>query len=1024
MRQQRFRMQNCQCPLSRRLWWAALAAAGGVWGLGAARMLAYDGGWGWCFSAPGALGAVGLGALMALYAGLVLKRAGRGTEEFLPGLLVLWLPLVDILSGGTVPWRSPVLLLGSLAISVLIFVRPPRWIWITLSVLVPLAVYLPDISPYVGRADTFEFQVIGPQLGIAHPSGYPLYTLICKAFSLLPVGTMAWRVNVTSAVFAAVASGAMALAMPKRSPLIAMLTGWLLAFSPTLWSRAIEAEVYALNALIVVTVLWIVTAWTEGRLGAGRAWPALGLMMGLALASHVTLGALGAVVLSGLAAAEDKPQRNSWLLAVGLGALGVLLYAYIPLRWTAVTGGERMSLVEFLRYVTNAGSDGALRPLAFLRDPGRWMIVGRLILDQVGWVGLVLATVGWGSLIRRRCWVALGMLVSFGAWVWFNLSFYVAEPDYSAFLIPAFVVLVFWMGWGVQEGVSACQNLRTTRMNSLGWVAGGAWVVMVAGFAFALVWRTGPTLNTVALGRSDELWAHYVLSLPLTDGAAILADSEKFPPLYYLQQVYGVRSDLELVTLFSESQYREALDRRLEAGQPVYLARYLPGVDEYGVSSMGPLVEVAPKTLLRRQVAEGVRFGDGLVLETWRLDADAYGRSMHHLLLTWRVEETVGDDLELHVRLVDPGDGREILNLSEGRPVGGYTTTRAWQEGWTVDDYHALSWPEWVPAGEYRLELALSPRFEQPGLLVGGEGHWYALSQVTLPGARPGLPEDATKGQASAVLLGRDLWLIAAQLPYEAAAAAPVDLDLTWVCPPQNDSGRMRGTLIDLLWIREGEAGATDALAGTTRLVANGENGLTVGCDGSAGARERVVRRYSVEVPEEPGQYRLEVGKPFGQARCRWLGRTQASCPIGTITVTPATAGEAVFDGRIVLVTSSYDASGVASGGPLHVVLAWRGVQALNLDYTVFVQAVGPDGKLYGQVDSWPVQGTRPTSGWGAGEEVLDAHAFYIAPERPSGEYRVIVGWYLLADMTRLPVVDSEGNVTGDFVELGTFSLP
>jgi len=36
----------------------------------------------------------------------------------------------------------------------------------------------------------------------------------------------------------------------------------------------------------------------------------------------------------------------------------------------------------------------------------------------------------------------------------------------------------------------------------------------------------------------------------------------------------------------------------------------------------------------------------------------------------------------------------------------------------------------------------------------------------------------------------------------------------------------------------------------------------------------------------------------------------------------------------------------------------------------------------------------------------------------------VIVGWYLLADMTRLPVVDNEGNAIGDSVELGTFSLP
>ncbi len=1019
-------MRSCQRRLSRRLWWALLITGGGVWGLGAVRTLAYSFRCSFCFSVPGALAGVLFGALVAACAGRVLRRAGRDTDEALPGLLSLWLPLIDVLSVGAESWRSPALLAGSLAICILAFARLPRNAWVALSVIVPLVLYLPDVSPYVGRADTFEFQVVGPQLGIAHPSGYPLYTLISKAFSLLPIGSVAWRINLTSAVFASLASGLLYLAMPKRSCLLALLTAWTLAFSPTLWSRAIEAEVYALNALIVAIVLLTVTLWADGRLIARRAWPILGLAMGLALASHVTLGALGAIALGGLVTAKEKPPRSSWLLAVGLGALGLLLYAYIPLRWPAVTGGGQMSSAEFLRYVTNAGSGGALRPLAFLRDPGRWRVVGQLILDQIGWAGLLLATVGWGYLARRRLWMAVGTLVSFGAWVWFNLSFYVAEPDYSAFLIPAFVVLVFWMGWGVQEIASTLRRFGTTEMHGVKPVASGVWVVLVAGLVLARIWRTGPTLNTMAVGRSDELWARYVLSLPLADGAAILADSEKFPPLYYLQQVYGVRPDLELVTLFSESQYREALDRRLEAGQPVYLARYLPGMDEYGVRSMGPLVEVAPKALSGTQSAEGVRFGDDLALATSRLDADVYGRAMHHLLLTWLVEDAIEDDLELHLRLVDPGDGREILRLSEGRPVGGYTTTRAWQVGWAVDDYHALSWPEWVPVGEYRLELALSPRFEEIGLPVGGrEGPWYTLGQVVLPVAGSETAADAFAEQGPVSLLERGLWMVAPQVPREAVAGTLVDLDLIWMCNDRHRSEHLEGTLVDLTWIREGEGGTANVPVSTVSLIANGENGVSVSCREPAGAQQGTeARRYTVQIPEEPGRYRLEVGAPSGQARCRWLETTQAACSIGTVIVTPATAGEAVFDGRIVLVTSSFDASGVTAGGPLEVALVWRSVQALTADYTVFVQAIGPDGKLYGQVDSWPAHGVRPTSGWAVGEEVPDTYSFYMTSERPGGEYHVIVGWYLLADMTRLPVVDVGGKAIGDFVELGTFTLP
>ncbi len=68
-------------------------------------------------------------------------------------------------------------------------------------------------------------------------------------------------------------------------------------------------------------------------------------------------------------------------------------------------------------------------------------------------------------------------------------------------------------------------------------------------------------------------WGQGVLALPLEDNAAILADSEKIAPLYYLQQAEGVRPDLEIMVLPDEAAYRAELDARVAAGQTVYLAR-------------------------------------------------------------------------------------------------------------------------------------------------------------------------------------------------------------------------------------------------------------------------------------------------------------------------------------------------------------------------------------------------------------------------------------------------------------------
>src|SRR5690242_14256284 len=76
-----------------------------------------------------------------------------------------------------------------------------------------LALYVATLLPGVGSGDTAEFQRVAPTLGVAHPTGYPLYTMLGWLWSqLLAIGTPAWRMNVFSACTAALAVGALFLA--------------------------------------------------------------------------------------------------------------------------------------------------------------------------------------------------------------------------------------------------------------------------------------------------------------------------------------------------------------------------------------------------------------------------------------------------------------------------------------------------------------------------------------------------------------------------------------------------------------------------------------------------------------------------------------------------------------------------------------------------------------------------------------------------------------------------------------------
>ena len=89
----------------------------------------------------------------------------------------------------------------------------PRGSWLEIGVFfAALTLYVSTLAPTILPADSGEFQLVSAVLGIAHPPGYPLYTMLGRLFTLLPIGEIAWRVNLYGAV-----CGALTLAVIARS---------------------------------------------------------------------------------------------------------------------------------------------------------------------------------------------------------------------------------------------------------------------------------------------------------------------------------------------------------------------------------------------------------------------------------------------------------------------------------------------------------------------------------------------------------------------------------------------------------------------------------------------------------------------------------------------------------------------------------------------------------------------------------------------------------------------------------------
>ncbi|HSJ59514.1 MAG TPA: DUF2723 domain-containing protein, partial [Anaerolineae bacterium] len=130
-----------------------------------------------------------------------------------------------------------------------------------------LALYLSTLAPTVAALydDSLEFPLVAHRLAIAHPTGYPFYTLLAALLARGPWANPAWGVNLLSAVAAALSVALVYLvarALTVRR-LAALLGAVALAASPVFWSQAVIAEVYTLNLALVAALLWLILLWAR-----------------------------------------------------------------------------------------------------------------------------------------------------------------------------------------------------------------------------------------------------------------------------------------------------------------------------------------------------------------------------------------------------------------------------------------------------------------------------------------------------------------------------------------------------------------------------------------------------------------------------------------------------------------------------------------------------------------------------------------------------------------------------------------
>ena len=430
--------------------------------------------------------------------------------------------------------------------------------------LAALLFYILTLAPTVLWGDDAEYQRRAYTLEIdAGMRGHPLYLYWAHLFTRLPVGDVAYRVNLCSA-FGAAIGVALVWATLRRlgaSGRAAWLGAGALAVSHAYWMHAVRAEVYSSYLALFALSLWAGVRWLEER-RAG--W--LALAAG-ALALSLPVHLLGLTALPALALLFLRCRSPRQALAGAAGFVAGLL----PLAGLTLATSSAPQLVVGI----SGTAMSLLAPARWPRDAA-WGL-GYLLYQFP--LGILLIIPGARRLACSRPW-ALAFLALAGLGD-AAFAFDFQAPDRYVFYLPLYLVLALSIGAGVEA--------LSTRWLAGAWLAAGVVALPVALYLALPMGLNALKLNPLGLRdlpyRNGNLFhllpakvgydggrqfGQQVLA-ELPPAALVLADATIRQNLLYFQGVEGLRPDVEVVEIYA-GQGRQAPFIEEQIGRrPVFL---------------------------------------------------------------------------------------------------------------------------------------------------------------------------------------------------------------------------------------------------------------------------------------------------------------------------------------------------------------------------------------------------------------------------------------------------------------------
>lgn len=464
--------------------------------------------------------------------------------------------------------------------------------WATLSSVIALIVYILTLAPDVYFIDSGEFAAALVQFNICHPTGYPLFTLLGKIFTSIPLENKIYLVNLFTAIISAFSIftffylceyiiGTLFRADKLSQIMVNILSAGsalIFAFDFTSWNTSNSVEVYSLHKLFLALLLLIFTKAINTKSSRkDTLWILFAFILGLSFGNHMTtiFMSVGCLVYFFSLYGFNKTTFKRILMMAVPFILGLSIYLVLVIRADKayMSWGLPDNFERFYRHVSGkqfsvwmfSSWDTTVKQFKHFID---------IFPKEFAYLPLILALIGLIKIFiknKKFFWFTL-LLFAFNIAYAINYDIY----DIDSYFLLSFMVTTIWAAVGLFTISEYVMNkLRDKRLAIA--VATGISILMPV-IMLAIHYKA----NDESKNYFVKDYTHNIYNS--TKPNSILISSQwdfMVAPSWYYQYVKGERPDL--IILDKELMKRGWYIPMIEKNFPELYSRAKTEFDAYNV---------------------------------------------------------------------------------------------------------------------------------------------------------------------------------------------------------------------------------------------------------------------------------------------------------------------------------------------------------------------------------------------------------------------------------------------------------